>query len=73
LLRGIKAQRVNSEGFMWDSWSDFVAMGGYGLYVWGSYLVTFALIALELAAVRHRGRAAVDNASRLRASEGGAR
>ena len=21
---------------MWNSWSDFLAMGGYGLYVWGS-------------------------------------
>ena len=21
---------------MWDNWSDFLAMGGYGLYVWGS-------------------------------------
>jgi heme exporter protein D len=58
---------------MWASWSDFVAMGGYGLYVWGSYVVTFALIALELAAVRRRGRAARDDARRLRAAEGGAR
>jgi heme exporter protein CcmD len=31
-------------------------MGGYGLYVWGSYAVTFACIAIELAtlALRHR-------------------
>jgi heme exporter protein CcmD len=31
-------------------------MGGYGLYVWGSYVVTVALIAVELALVivRHR-------------------
>ena len=21
---------------MWLGWSDFLAMGGYGLYVWGS-------------------------------------
>ena len=21
---------------MWNSWSDFLAMGGYGLFVWGS-------------------------------------
>ena len=21
---------------MWRGWSDFLAMGGYGLYVWGS-------------------------------------
>jgi heme exporter protein D len=22
---------------IWNSWSDFWHMGGYGLYVWGSY------------------------------------
>jgi heme exporter protein D len=24
---------------IWDSWSDFFAMGGYGLYVWGTFIV----------------------------------
>ncbi len=28
----------------WESWSAFFNMGGYGLYVWGSVIVTFALI-----------------------------
>ena len=32
----------------WESWSDFWAMGGYALYVWGSVGVTFLLIALEV-------------------------
>lgn len=32
----------------WGSWSDFLAMGGYALYVWGSYAVTAGLIALEV-------------------------
>ena len=32
----------------WASWQDFYAMGGYALYVWGSYAVTFILIVLEL-------------------------
>jgi heme exporter protein D len=36
--------------------SDFLAMGGYGFYVWGSYLVTALLIAIEAAAVRARFR-----------------
>ena len=35
---------------------DFFAMGGYGFYVWGSYLVTAALIAVEIFAVRARLR-----------------
>ena len=33
---------------IWSSWSDFWAMGGYGLYVWGSMVVTFLLMALEV-------------------------
>ena len=32
----------------WASWSDFLAMGGYALYVWGSYAVTAGLIAVEV-------------------------
>ncbi len=34
--------------------SGFLNMGGYGLYVWGSYGLTFALIALELVLVFQR-------------------
>ena len=32
----------------WESWADFWAMGGYGVYVWGSMGVTFLLMALEV-------------------------
>ena len=32
----------------WASWSDFLAMGGYALYVWGSYAVTAGLMVLEI-------------------------
>ena len=42
----------------WGSASEFFTMGGKGLYVWGSYAVTFALIALELLALALRSRAA---------------
>jgi heme exporter protein D len=38
------------------SFLDFFAMGGYGFYVWGSYLVTAALIVVEIVAVRSRLR-----------------
>jgi len=39
----------------WNSWHEFLHMGGYGLYVWGSYLVCLALMVLEgwLSARRH--------------------
>ena len=42
----------------WGSLEDFVAMGGYGLYIWGSYGVAALCIAVELwALVRRSSRA----------------
>ena len=40
----------------WRDASDFFAMGGYALYVWGAYGVMLALMILEpvLAWQRHR-------------------
>jgi heme exporter protein D len=32
----------------WASASDFLAMGGYGLYVWGSFGVTALVMLLEM-------------------------
>jgi len=32
----------------WHSVNDFLAMGGYGFYVWGSFGVTFFLMGFEL-------------------------
>ena len=31
----------------WTSFSDFLAMGGYGLYVWGSFGATALIMAVE--------------------------
>jgi len=33
---------------IWNSWSEFWAMGGYGLYVWGSFGATALCVALEV-------------------------
>jgi heme exporter protein D len=42
----------------WGSFSNFLNMGGYGAYVWGSYGVCFGLIAVEILMLRgRRGRA----------------
>ncbi|HET6670314.1 MAG TPA: heme exporter protein CcmD [Pyrinomonadaceae bacterium] len=30
------------------SWSEFIYMGDYGFYVWGSYLVSFIAIGGEI-------------------------
>lgn len=38
----------------WNSWHEFLAMGGYGFYVWGAYVVTFVLLIVELAEIRSR-------------------
>ena len=43
----------------WASWSDFFAMGGYALYVWGSYAVTAGLIAVEVVMLLVRRRNAL--------------
>ncbi|WP_295644391.1 heme exporter protein CcmD [uncultured Methylibium sp.] len=32
----------------WSSVSDFLAMGGYGLYVWGSFGMVALAIAIEV-------------------------
>ena len=47
----------------WGSWSDFFAMGGYALYVWGSYAVTAGLIALEVIMLILRRRNALKSAT----------
>lgn len=43
----------------WNSLSEFIAMGGYGLYVWGSFGVTFACIVIELAVLKSRRKTAL--------------
>ena len=40
----------------WSSWSDFFSMGGFGLYVWGSYGITFVLLAGEVLMLWKRKR-----------------
>ena len=40
----------------WGGVSEFFAMGGYAVYVWGSYLVTAMVIAAEIALLVRRGR-----------------
>ena len=32
----------------WSSWAEFWDMGGYAVYVWGSYGMVAAGVALEL-------------------------
>jgi heme exporter protein D len=38
------------------NWSKFFSMGGYALYVWGSYGVTFILLGAEVLMLLKRKR-----------------
>jgi len=39
----------------WESWQAFWSMGGYGLYVWGSFGMTLLCIVGEIGLLRrHR-------------------
>jgi heme exporter protein D len=42
---------------IWASMHDFWRMGGYGLYVWGSFGVTALLLVLEIGLTRQRRHA----------------
>jgi heme exporter protein D len=40
---------------IWESWQAFWAMGGYGLYVWGSFGMALLCIVAEVGLLRrHR-------------------
>ncbi len=55
----------------WGSFENFVAMGGYGVFVWGSYAVAVAVIAAEILALRGRRRRALAEAQRVIHSNAG--
>lgn len=50
----------------WESWTDFWAMGGSGLFVWGSYGLFLVLVVLEVVFVRTRYKAALQRLLRKR-------
>lgn len=42
----------------WTSWSEFFAMGGYALYVWGAVLAVLGGMGGEVWSLRRRAKAA---------------
>lgn len=38
----------------WHSFQEFIAMGGYGFYVWSSFGITFLAMMIELWALKKR-------------------
>ena len=43
----------------WGGLENFLAMGGYAFYVWGSYLVTLGLLIAEIVVLALRKRSAL--------------
>jgi heme exporter protein D len=43
----------------WGGWENFLAMGGYAFYVWGSYLVTLVFMIVEIVLLARRKRNAL--------------
>jgi heme exporter protein D len=54
---------------IWNSADEFFHMGGYGLYVWGSFLVIAAFMVIEVLLLRLRRRHALDQLARARELE----
>ena len=54
----------------WGSWDNFLAMGGYAFYVWGSYLAALGLVIAEIVMLVLRKRSVL---VRLRAGRQGGR
>ncbi len=54
----------------WQSWSHFLAMGGYGLYVWGSYAVTLVVMVAEIVALVMRRRGVIESLTKYYAARG---
>ncbi|UCG97477.1 MAG: heme exporter protein CcmD [Burkholderiales bacterium] len=54
----------------WGSLENFLSMGGYGFYVWGSYVVAVVVIGAEIWALRSRRRAALGEVRRTQPAAG---
>jgi heme exporter protein D len=54
----------------WNSFADFLAMGGYGFYVWGSFGVTLLIMAVEPVLVIRQRKTTISRLKRqLRADQ----
>jgi len=52
----------------WHSGSEFLAMGGYALYVWGSYAVTLVVLVGEIAGLVMRRQGVVERLAKYYAA-----
>jgi len=54
---------------IWNSWNDFWAMGGYGLYVWGSFGVTALCMLVEIVWIQRAREQALNQIANELAAE----
>ena len=54
---------------IWESWDAFWAMGGSGLYVWGSYAVVLICLLLEIVLARSGQRTSMQAVRELSEQE----
>ena len=53
----------------WNSPAEFFAMGGYGLYVWGSVIVCIVIMVVEPMLARQRQKSILRTLRRERIAE----
>lgn len=53
----------------WNSVGEFLAMGGHGFYVWGSFGGCLVLMLVEPILIRHRQRSIRDTLRRERLAD----
>ena len=53
----------------WNSFADFLHMGGYGLYVWGSFGLTALIMAVEPIVVARQQKSTIARLKRQMRAE----
>ena len=53
----------------WNSFADFIAMGGYGIYVWGSFGVAALIMTIEPILVARNRRTTIARLKRQMRAE----
>ncbi len=51
------------------NWSEFFAMKGYALYVWGSYGIALLVLAVEIILLRHKRKTTLQQLRLMRDAE----
>ncbi|AZN36483.1 heme exporter protein CcmD [Iodobacter ciconiae] len=53
----------------WANFSDFIHMGGYGLYVWGSLIACVLVLGMECLLIRQQRKQVIRHLRRMALAE----